>query len=97
MHVSLFAVAALGILTVEAAVAPSRNPVYDHAVRDTDGPGRLPRRRIPASHVVHERHEPRHTDGWTRSERADPVAILPMRIGLKQRNVDLGHKLLMNM
>jgi tripeptidyl-peptidase-1 len=97
MRVLLLALAALGALTVEAGVASSKSSTYEHAVRDTVGSGRMPRRHIPSSHVVHERHEPQHTDGWSRRERADRVAILPMRIGLKQSNLDLGHELLMNM
>lgn len=90
----LFLLAIAGALAVEAGVASSRTPVSEHASSLAGG---LPRRRIPPSHIVHERHEPRHTEGWTRAERAHQEAILPMRIGLRQSNVDLAHELLMNL
>lgn len=90
----LFLLAIAGAIAVEAGVASSRTPARGHAVRDASSSAG---RRIPPSHIVHERHEPRHTEGWTRAERADQDAILPMRIGLKQSNVDLGHELLMNL
>ncbi|KAH8901971.1 hypothetical protein BR93DRAFT_973059 [Coniochaeta sp. PMI_546] len=96
MRLLVLAIATLGACTVEAGVASSRTLLQGHAARDTDGSGRPPRRHIPLSHVVHESHEPRHIEGWTRAERAVPVAILPMRIGLRQSNVDLGHEVLMN-
>ncbi|KAK3689148.1 Pro-kumamolisin, activation domain-containing protein [Podospora appendiculata] len=57
---------------------------------------RAPRRRIPSSHVIHERHETPNLEGWVRRERADPTATLPMRIGLRQSNLDEGHELLMD-
>jgi tripeptidyl-peptidase-1 len=56
-----------------------------------------PAREAPSSHVIHERHEEGHVDGWTKRELADASWVLPMRIGLKQSNVDAGHELLMNM
>jgi len=97
MRLSLVAVAVLGALTVDAAVVSSRNWGYEHLARDTASQSRPPRQRVPPSHVVHERRQPRNTDGWKRADRADPVAILPIRIGLTQSNLDLGHDLLMNM
>ena len=54
-------------------------------------------KRAPSSHVVHETLEKRHVESWTRIERADATANLPMRIGLKQSNLDQGHQLLMDM
>ncbi|KAB5582238.1 peptidase S8/S53 domain-containing protein [Coniochaeta sp. 2T2.1] len=93
MRLFLLAVAAYGVLSAQAA--PGVHKADNRAIRDVDG--RIPRRRIPPSHAVHERHEPQHTEGWTRVELADPIAILPMRIGLKQSNLDLGHELLMNL
>jgi tripeptidyl-peptidase-1 len=89
---------ALGVLAVEAGAVSSRAPVYDHVVRDTtSSDSRLRKGRIPQPHIVHERHAPQHTEGWIRTKRADPIAMLPMRIGLKQSNVDRGHELLMDM
>lgn len=50
---------------------------------------------IPTSHVVHEKR-----DGSSRSlrkrDRLNPDAVLPMRIGLKQRNLDRGQEFLMD-
>ncbi|POS70995.1 Pro-kumamolisin [Diaporthe helianthi] len=41
-----------------------------------------------ASHSLHERRSD-IPDGWTRHEALDRRAVLPMRIGLKQRNLDM--------
>ena len=40
-----------------------------------------------ADHVVHERHI--EHPGWTRRRRLEGDATLHLRIGLKQRNLDL--------
>ncbi|EAQ90246.1 hypothetical protein CHGG_02181 [Chaetomium globosum CBS 148.51] len=53
-------------------------------------------RRIPPSHTVHERHAPRNLEGWVKRELVDSEATVPVRIGLKQSNVDAGHDLLMD-
>ncbi|KAF2232319.1 subtilisin-like protein [Viridothelium virens] len=43
------------------------------------------------THVVHERrHGPAH--GWTKRSRLQENAILPMRVGLKQSNLDRGYE-----
>ncbi|KXX79833.1 Tripeptidyl-peptidase sed1 [Madurella mycetomatis] len=49
-----------------------------------------------SSHVLHERHEHSHLEGWVKREVVDPQSTLPMRIGLRQSNVDAGHDLLMD-
>jgi tripeptidyl-peptidase-1 len=50
---------------------------------------------IPTTHVVHEkRHAPPRK--WVKRDRVSSEAILPMRIGLKQRNLEQGHSLLMD-
>ncbi len=54
-------------------------------------------RSLHHSHVLHERHDERHLEGWIRRERADPKALLPMRIGLEQSNIEKGHEFLMDM
>ncbi|KAK4234765.1 peptidase S8/S53 domain-containing protein [Achaetomium macrosporum] len=51
---------------------------------------------IPTSHVIHERHEPIHLEGWATREPADAEWMLPVRVGLKQSNMDKGHELLMD-
>lgn len=42
-------------------------------------------------HVVHEKRDGEPT-AWIRHERADTNAILPLRIGLKQSNLEHMHK-----
>lgn len=86
----------LGLLAVEAAPRPIHQ---DHVNRNAEDKPKmaLPRKRVPDSHVLHERHEPEHVEGWEIVERADPKASLPMRIGLTQSNLDKGHELLMDL
>jgi tripeptidyl-peptidase I len=50
---------------------------------------------IPATYVVHEkRHAPPRK--WVKRDRIRSEAILPMRIGLKQSNLEKGHSFLMD-
>ncbi|KAH8883712.1 subtilisin-like protein [Thozetella sp. PMI_491] len=59
-------------------------------------PSDAPRRReIPNTHISHERHTPRMTQQWEKRNRLPAKTVLPMRIGLKQSNLDLGHNRLM--
>lgn len=55
------------------------------------------KRDVPSSHSLHERHTPRMAHYWTKRERLPPKTVLPMRIGLKQQNLDAGHTRLMEM
>lgn len=48
------------------------------------------RRVIPETHTLHERQPKTWARRWERTKRAPSDAVLPMRIGLKQRNVDDG-------
>jgi tripeptidyl-peptidase-1 len=50
---------------------------------------------VPNSHVVHEKREVT-SSRWVKREKLAPSDILPMRIGLKQRNLDRGHEFLMD-
>ncbi len=54
----------------------------------------------PASfkHVLHEKREMPSSD-WVKASRIESTAILPMRIGLTQNNLDngKGHDMLMEM
>ena len=45
------------------------------------------------NHVIHEKRDvvPRH---WQKRSRVDPTAVLPVRIGLTQSNLDRGDSLL---
>ncbi|KAI0131101.1 protease S8 tripeptidyl peptidase I [Daldinia grandis] len=53
-------------------------------------------RRIPDTHIQHEKRAPVQERSWTKLRRAVPDGILPMRIGLKQQNLQPGHDLLMD-
>jgi tripeptidyl-peptidase-1 len=50
----------------------------------------------PASirHVMHEKRQTPSSD-WVKVARIEKTAILPMRIGLTQSNLDQGHDFLM--
>lgn len=50
---------------------------------------------VPSTHAVHEKRDftPK---AWVKRDRLHPRALLPMRIGLKQRNLDRGYDLLMD-
>lgn len=54
-------------------------------------------RSVPETHVVHERTVAHIGRSWERIEKAPAKAKLPMRIGLKQSNIQKAHDLLMNM
>lgn len=49
---------------------------------------------IPASYAVHEKRQspPRQ---WTKRGRVQADAVLPIRIGLTQTNLEKGHEFLM--
>ncbi|CAK7213069.1 hypothetical protein SBRCBS47491_001677 [Sporothrix bragantina] len=53
------------------------------------------KRVIPETHTLHERQPRTWARRWQRTKRAPSDATLPMRIGLRQRNVDDGHERLM--
>ncbi|KAK3936734.1 alkaline serine protease [Diplogelasinospora grovesii] len=54
------------------------------------------KRDVPASHTLHERAMPHWSNTWTKTEKLPSDALLPMRIGLKQSNLDIGHNMLMD-
>lgn len=54
-------------------------------------------RRIPSSHRIHERREAGHVEGWVKREIPDGESVVPVRIALRQSNVDAGHDMLMDM
>jgi tripeptidyl-peptidase-1 len=45
-------------------------------------------------HVIHERRQAPSLD-WVKVARIEKTAILPIRIGLTQSNIDKGHDFLM--
>jgi tripeptidyl-peptidase-1 len=55
------------------------------------------KRAVPASHSLHERHLPHWGRSWTKRSKMPDTRILPMRIGLKQCNLEAGHDKLMDM
>lgn len=69
-----------------------------HSIRDVPGrPDAVVRRDIPASHALHERQPLFWTQKWKRGAKVPRNALLPMRVGLKQRNLDEGAELLRDM
>ncbi len=54
-------------------------------------------RGVPSSHTVHERHARNHLRGWVKRGLVDAETSLPVRIGLRQSNVDAAHDRLMDM
>jgi tripeptidyl-peptidase-1 len=55
------------------------------------------KREIPSSHVVHERQMEHWALSWTKRSKVPDSALLPMRIGLKQSNLEQGRSLLAEM
>lgn len=47
----------------------------------------------PVTHVIHEKRESA-PGTWVKRSRVDPAVLLPVRIGLRQNNLEKGHKLL---
>lgn len=56
----------------------------------------LGKKDVPSTHVLHERQMPHWSRTWQRKSKAKKSALLPVRIGLRQTNLDDGHKLLMD-
>ncbi len=59
--------------------------------------GARTKREVPASHSLDERHLPHWGTQWTKRSKVPDSQILPMRIGLKQSNLEAGHDKLMEM
>ncbi|KUI54358.1 Tripeptidyl-peptidase sed1 [Cytospora mali] len=83
------------VLAGGAAVAAA-GPL-SHSIRDLQGAAGhagLGKREIPSSHVLHERQLPQWSHNWKRTAKVPRDALLPVRIGLKQRNLEEGAELL---
>ena len=78
----------LAAITSGLALEAVASPLSRDAVKE---------RRVPSTHTLHERHVPRLVRHWTKRDMVPRSAVLPMRIGLKQMNVDAGHERLMDM
>ncbi|KAJ8120386.1 hypothetical protein ONZ43_g2894 [Nemania bipapillata] len=79
----------LGLTAFEAAASPR----YQHAPPTTAS--QPSKRMIPHTHIQHEKRTAVQGGAWAKVERAKREAFLPMRIGLKQPNLEDGHNLLM--
>jgi tripeptidyl-peptidase-1 len=55
------------------------------------------KREVSPTHSLHERHLPHWSQQWTKRSKVAETQILPMRIGLKQCNLEAGHDKLMDM
>lgn len=55
------------------------------------------KRDVPATHALHERHAPHWGRKWAKRAKVPGHAVLPMRIGLKQSNMEAGHEKLMDL
>jgi tripeptidyl-peptidase-1 len=75
-------------LTSSLILASPLSPVYSEVQT---------KREVPSTHSLHERHLPLWSHQWTRKSKVPDTKILPMRIGLKQRNLEAGHDKLMEM
>lgn len=59
--------------------------------------GAKAKREVPITHSLHERHLSHWSNEWTKKSKVPDSQILPMRIGLKQSNLEAGHDRLMEM
>ncbi|TVY82742.1 Tripeptidyl-peptidase sed1 [Lachnellula suecica] len=81
-------VAALASSLALEAVA---SPLLSH-----DFSGVAVKREVPSTHRLHERHLPKWSKQWTKRSKVAHSQVLPMRIGLKQCNLEAGHDKLMD-
>ena len=78
----------LAALTSSLALEAVASPLLRDSIKE---------RRVPSTHILHERHVPKLVRHWTKRDKVPGSAMLPMRIGLKQMNLDAGHERLMDM
>lgn len=55
------------------------------------------KRDVPASHILHERQLDHWAHSWHKRAKVPAAALLPMRIGLRQSNIELGRSMLAEM
>jgi len=78
-----------GYLAFQFTMRLSSLPVFFALAATTQGAA------LPSSHVVHERRtQPMQT--WVKRDRLSPKAVLPMRVGLTQRNLERVDEYLMD-
>ena len=49
------------------------------------------KREVPSTHLQHERHLPHLARRWNKRQKLLPMTVMPMRVGLRQFNVEAGH------
>jgi tripeptidyl-peptidase I len=86
----------------QLAVVAASGLVIGAAASPLAGSGRdaltaVSRREVPATHALHERQNAQWSRQWAKRDRVTAKALLPMRIGLTQRNLDAGARHLKKM
>jgi tripeptidyl-peptidase-1 len=79
----------IAALTTGLAFEANANPLPEHVGSQV--------KRVAVSHSLHERHLPHWSNQWSKRSKVPHAQILPMRIGLKQSNLEAGHDRLMDM
>ncbi|KAH6656282.1 peptidase S8/S53 domain-containing protein [Truncatella angustata] len=70
-------------LAIGAVASPLASPSRDAVTA-------VSKREVPATHGLHERQAAHWGRQWAKRDRVQGRALLPMRIGLSQRNLDVG-------
>jgi tripeptidyl-peptidase-1 len=52
------------------------------------------KREVPVSHILHERQLDHWSRSWEKRGKVPASALLPMRIGLRQSNIEQGRSML---
>ena len=84
------AVAVISGLALGAIASPVPGP-------DSDAVTAMDKREVPADYGLHERQQGHQARQWARRNKLPARALLPMRIGLVQRNLDAGARHLLKM
>ncbi|KAH8879787.1 subtilisin-like protein [Thozetella sp. PMI_491] len=77
------------VILIEALAVQAASSTLSQGAR-VDG------REVPSSHTLHERYLPHWGDQWSKRHRLPGTAVLPVRIGLRQSNLQEGHDKLMD-
>lgn len=90
---------AAAVLAGGLAGQVAASPLNTHSVQDIPRrvDAQITKRVVPETHVLHERQLPQWINKWKRGAKVPREALLPMRIGLKQRNLEEGAKMLRDM
>lgn len=70
--------------------------IYLAVASPVGGSHQLSKRYVPHTHVLHERQVPHLSRTWAKKVKVPGSTILPMRVGLRQTNLEDGHDLLMD-